>query len=227
MTRIIGTIMRGDNKAHINCVILRPQLAQHCKEITTYGKDGTINLQLAHSFPTGGNADCWTPRITWKPNPITGLGELRAEAFGLIKVKFEFPLDRQTYNDVWIILPEGVESTYTDDKVKVEFIAAGPIDGVAYGKQGAIHFDHTPAVPKPPWFSRDSTSYKHLLTIASILRPHPFCNDCLRELIQAATVDEIEHVTNGMSVQECFVQATDICVRCPETKLTMSISVSY
>jgi hypothetical protein len=224
LTRLVGSIQPGDNKAHINFKRLMPRVARYCSGISGYGKDGTINVHFAPPCLLGRNADCWTPRVTWKPDPTTKLGDERDETFGFMKIKFEFPEGGKRLYNGWIILPEGVGFSYDVQKAKLEVIAKTKIKGVNYGELCAVHIDHTPSIPPPWWFSDDMRSYQVLLNVALFLRYHrlPFCNDCLSKF-NAATIHEIERVTKRMLTQQCFASRDDICSGCNRTAVTIRV----
>jgi len=146
---ITATIIPGQGDAAKNHRVLIPRIAARFPELIKCSEYGTINLQLDQPFDRS-HADFWTPQIPWIPVRMSGekTGP-RPEAFGFIRIKFECPLGGPQYA-AWIILPEGASLTYHDDAA--EIIASEFISGVAYEARCAIHLDHTPALPAPPWF---------------------------------------------------------------------------
>jgi hypothetical protein len=156
--RIIGTVIRGGGEASINYKRQMPAAAVHCPEVAGFGHDGTINLRLEEPINKG-VADCWTPKIAWKPELLLGKpwdqSTAREEEFGFIKIKFECPLDGPLY-DAWIILPSGHGATYLDPKI-VEVITAQLVGGerVNYETRCAVHLNHDPAKPRPRSFGED------------------------------------------------------------------------
>jgi hypothetical protein len=152
--RITGTIRRGQGYASTNYPIMIAAAALHCPAVANCGKYGTINVVLDQPLDKS-HADCWTPRIGWRPVVWGGQpyqGEDRPEEFGFIKIKFEYPLDGQSY-DAWIILPSGHGASYFDAFL-VEIIAAELVGGsrVAYESRCAIHLDHAPSIKRPSSF---------------------------------------------------------------------------
>jgi hypothetical protein len=146
--KLTGTISKGQGDAHINYKVLIPQVALHCPDIAKCDQFGTINIKLDHPIDKN-HADCWSPQISWKP--VTTLGNERLEAFGLIRIALQFPIDGQTYT-AWIIISEGHPNSYHGDDIEV--ICEVHIPGVDPGKTCAIYIDHTPLIPRPDWFGR-------------------------------------------------------------------------
>jgi hypothetical protein len=147
--KITATIVPGQGNAARNHRLLIPRIAAHFPEVANCGQFGTINVQLDQSFDRS-HADFWTPHIAWIPALLPGADRShRLEAFGFIKITFECPLSGPRYG-AWIILPEGSDLTYSDDRA--EIIAAVFISGVAYGTPCAIHIDRVPTIAAPSWF---------------------------------------------------------------------------
>lgn len=146
MMKLIGTTLKGEGHAHVNYEVMIPQAALHFPDVAKCDRFGTINVLLDHAFDKR-YADCWTPQVTWRPK--TGLGSTRLEAFGFIKIKFEFPIDKDEY-DAWIIFPEGHPFSYGGRGI--EIIAEMRIPGVLPKVVCAISLDHIPSVPRPSWF---------------------------------------------------------------------------
>jgi hypothetical protein len=144
---ITANIIRGQGNAATNHRVLIPRIAARFPEVAKCGEFGTINVQLDYPLDRS-HADFWTPHITWIPAQMTG-ASYRLEAFGFIRIVFECPLSGERYA-AWIILPEGAELTYCEDRA--EIIAGEFIAGVAYGARCAIHIDHELVLPAPPWF---------------------------------------------------------------------------
>ncbi len=138
-----GTIVRGQGHAQQNYKVMIPKIAEHYPAVSKCDQFGTINVCLDEPLDNS-HADYWTPPILW--SPVTGLEKNRLEAFGFIKIKFEYPCGVQKY-DAWIILPEGHPWTY--DSGGAEIIADVRIPGIEYGKRCALHLDHNPSSPRP------------------------------------------------------------------------------
>ena len=145
-----GTITQGSGNARKHYRITIPKIAEYCSAVANCGQFGTINVELDEPLDNS-RADYWTPEIAWNPVPGTGLEENRVEAFGLTKIKFEYPLGGEAY-DAWIVLPEGHTWTYNGEGVEV--IADVDIPGIAYGRRCALHLDHTPSSPPPSWLGK-------------------------------------------------------------------------
>jgi|SRR5690242_7165873 hypothetical protein len=146
-----ATIIPGQGDAATNHRALIPRIAMHFPEVAKCSAFGTINLHLDQPFDRS-RADFWTQHIPWIPIHLGGaeVGP-RAEAFGFIRVVFECPFGGAKYKS-WIILPEGASLTYREDHAEV--IAAEFISGVSYGARCAVHVDHAPSLPAPPWFGK-------------------------------------------------------------------------
>jgi hypothetical protein len=146
MSVYTGTIVQGQGHASENYKVMIPEIAKDFPSVADSGLFGTINVSLDRPFDHS-NADHWTPQIAW--SPVVGLESRRLEAFGFIKIKFEFLA--QQY-DAWIIRPEGHAWTYNG--AGVEIIAATKIPGVSYGEVCSFHLDHRPSSPRPAWFGK-------------------------------------------------------------------------
>jgi hypothetical protein len=146
---IAATIVPGQGNAAANHRLLIPRIAARFPEVADCSKFGTINVQLDQPLDRS-RADFWTPQIPWIPTQMPGAERAhRLEAFGFIRIAFEFPLGGPRYA-AWIMLPEGSELTYCGDRA--EIITSQFIAGVAYSARCAIHLDHTPALAAPLWF---------------------------------------------------------------------------
>jgi hypothetical protein len=146
---VAATIVRGQGSATANHRLLIPRIASHFPEVAKCNDFGTINVQLDSPLDRS-RADFWTPQIPWIPTHLLGAKRaLRFEAFGFIRILFGCPLHEANYS-AWIILPEGSEPTYAKDRA--EIIVGEFVPKVAYDTRCAIHLDHRPAVPAPPWF---------------------------------------------------------------------------
>jgi hypothetical protein len=153
MVKLEGRIdpQGGEGNASKNYKAMIPKAAEHCSEIRNCDKYGTINVIDLSPPLRKSYADCWTPTVIWPPiADIEKLGVTRKEAFGFIKIKFEYPLAGETY-DAWIIFPEGHGFTYNED-LGVEIIAEMKVPGIKLGQKCAIHIDHSPSVPRPRAF---------------------------------------------------------------------------
>src|SRR5262249_11108423 len=108
-----------------------------------------INVRLDQPLDHS-RADFWTPHIPWIPAQLQGAERRqRLEAFGFIRIALECPGGGPRYT-AWVILPEGSDLTYSEDRP--EILAGELIAGVIYGARCALHLDHMPALPAPPWF---------------------------------------------------------------------------
>jgi hypothetical protein len=146
---ITATIIAGQGNAAGNHRLLIPRIAARFPEVANCSQFGTINVHLDEALDRS-RADFWTPHIAWIPAALPGADRAhRLEAFGFIRIEFEYPLGGRQY-PAWIMLPEGSDLTYSDDRV--EIVAGVFIEGVAYGQRCAIHIDHLPAVAAPSWF---------------------------------------------------------------------------
>jgi hypothetical protein len=156
--RIIGTVIHGGGEANINYKRQMPAAAVHCPEVAEFGQDGTINLRLEEPIDKG-VADCWTPKIAWKPEVLLDepwdQSTTREEEFGFVKIKLECPLDGPLYG-AWIIFPSGHGATYLDPKL-VEIITAQLVGGerLRQGTRCAVHLDHEPQKRRPHYFGED------------------------------------------------------------------------
>jgi hypothetical protein len=146
---LTATIIRGQGNAAANHHVLIPRIAVRFPEVAQCHAFGTINVQLDE--PLGrSRADFWTPHIPWVPAQMPGAERPhRLEAFGFIRITFECPPAGPKYT-AWIMLPEGSDLTYCEDKAEV--IASVFIPGVTYGSRCAIHIDHDLKMPAPSWF---------------------------------------------------------------------------
>ena len=149
---IVGQVSGGMGKAHINCEAMIDAVKADFPQITN-SKYGTINVDKLVPSLSRSYADFWTPQKFWSPVADLGQpGQQRLEAFGFIKVKFEYPLGGDVY-DSWIILPEGNLCSY-DDNRWVEIISDNQIPGVKREAPCAIHLDHAPSLPRPNFFGQ-------------------------------------------------------------------------
>jgi hypothetical protein len=139
-----GRIVRGHGHARENYKVMIPEIAKDFPSVADCGLFGTINVRLDRTFDHS-SADHWTPRIAWWP--VVGLPGPRVEAFGFIKIEFQFCA--QQY-DAWIIRPQGHPWTY--DGAGVKIITDKKIPGVSYGDACSLHLDHDPSGPRPYWF---------------------------------------------------------------------------
>ena len=147
--RITGTIIVGEGSAARNHPVLIPLLAKHVPEVENCSQFGTINIQLDQPLDKS-RADIWTPRIVWHPVHLQQVERFgRVEIFGLIKIRFEFPLSGPLYN-AWIILPEGSSLTYRDDQA--EAIADAFVPDLRPGANCAILIDRPATVAAPRAF---------------------------------------------------------------------------
>ncbi len=161
--RITGTIKPGQGDASKNYERMIAAAAVYCPAVANCGLHGTINVHLDQPLDKG-HADCWTPRIPWKPVFWNGKEWDqkidREEEFGFIEIKFEHSLDGQLY-DAWIVLPSGHGATYYD-RFLVEIIAAELIGGcrLEYHTRCAIHLDHVPSIARPSSFDAPSAGLR-------------------------------------------------------------------
>jgi hypothetical protein len=84
--RITGTIIHGEGLAQVNYERMIAAAAVHCPAVADCGRFGTINVRLDQLFDKG-HADCWTPRVVWRP--LRGLDQDREEEFGFVRVELE------------------------------------------------------------------------------------------------------------------------------------------
>jgi hypothetical protein len=146
---ITATIVPGQGDAATNHYVLIPRIAARFPEIAKCSSFGTINLQLDEPLDHS-HADFWTPQMPWIPVRLAGAARVpRIEAFGFTRIGLECPLGGPKYM-AWIIMPEGASLTFRDDGA--EIIVGEFITGVVHGVRCAIHLDHTPTLPAPPWF---------------------------------------------------------------------------
>jgi hypothetical protein len=148
---ITATIVPGQGNASTNHAVLIPRIAARFPEVVKCKAFGTINVHLDQPLDRS-RADFWTSHVPWIPVHLQGAERAqRLEAFGFIRIVLEYPVGGRRYA-AWIILPEGSDLTYAEDRA--EIIAGEFIAGVAYGRLCAIHLDHMPAQPAPPWFGQ-------------------------------------------------------------------------
>ena len=139
--RIIGITTSGEGSASGTNKRQIAAAAVYCPAVADCGRFGTINVRLDQPFDKG-HADCWTPRIPWKPKTLGGKpwdqSKDRDEEFGF---------------DAWIIFCSGHGSTYFDTHY-VEIIASELISGrrMKPDSRCAIHLDHAPSIARPASF---------------------------------------------------------------------------
>jgi hypothetical protein len=141
-----GTIVPGQGHASKNSEAMIREIAKDFPSVVACSRFGTINVRLDLAT-IHQHADHWTPQITW--DPVDGLGKNRTEAFGFIRVKFEY---RNEKHDAWVVLPEGHPWTYNGQGV--EIIADRLIPGIAHQEPCSIHIEHRPSVPRPAWLGK-------------------------------------------------------------------------
>lgn len=147
--RFAGTVRQGQGHAAANYERMIAAAAVHYPAVADCGRFGTINVRLDQPLDKG-RADCWTPRLVWKP--VEALGGDREEEFGFVEIKLEYPISGRL-QDAWIIYPSGHQATYVDPYL-VEVIAADLIGGerLAPGSLCAVHLEHVPPIVRPSSF---------------------------------------------------------------------------
>ena len=141
-----------------------PKAAEFCSEIRNCDKYGTINVINLRPPLRETYADCWTPTVIWYP--VVDLEKERPEAFGFIKIKFEYPLSGQTY-DAWIIFPEAPLYSY-DENQGIEVIAETLIPNMKRGATCAVYIDHVPSMLRPKDFGANFRFPKYTSNSAAV-----------------------------------------------------------
>lgn len=143
-----GTVERGRGHAHQHYGLLIDRVATMFGEVKSHIY-GTINVRLDNPMERILCADHWTPRMLWCPDPATGMGSIRKEAFGFVAIDFGISSSSKTYKG-WIVLPEGHRWSHTG--IGVEIITDQLIPDIRYSHRCTFSINHRPSMTRPAWF---------------------------------------------------------------------------